>query len=371
MSTGIHIPHSSKLVAWFAARYDNDPSAFPGIGKRNYVTDFLSLDDHLNKFVHTKTEVLQRIADNTGYLTDHGPEHIKMVMHRAASLICLPSDTAEFDTKLSPYEVFILIMAIHFHDVGNRYGREGHETRILEVMARLSQMQVFSSTEQRLIAKIASTHGGKVGHDKDTIRKILPEGTRFFGGVSYRPQLIAAILRLADELAEDNSRADTFALLGPSEIPEESLIYHKYAERIDSIAINVLERKLELEFSLYHDDVQTQYGKGKDSDGVLMKRFLLDEVLDRTKKTFLEAIYCNRFLREELGISFTTVNVQISPFDNSNSLEPFRAEIKYSLKETGYPFENQSVDISSLCPELKNLSGASLKNELQTLEAAK
>jgi hypothetical protein len=230
------VVHPSKLVLWLSKRFQEDSSAFPGIGKKDYVADFLSLDKYLNENVHPHVETLARIADSEGYLTDHGPGHIKMVMHRACKIIDKSlNEGGSFDPALRPYETFLLLMAIHFHDIGNRYGREGHEQRILDQMNDIPIMGSFSTAEKRTIAKIASTHGGKVGDSKDTIGQILPEGQQTLSDVTYRPQMIAAVLRLADELAEDSSRADNFALLQAHMIPEESQIYHKYAQRLDSV----------------------------------------------------------------------------------------------------------------------------------------
>jgi hypothetical protein len=365
MSPSVAIPHDSKLVRWFAEKYYADRASFPGIGKFDYVTAFLNVENTLNATVHTKTEVFARIADAQGYLTDHGPDHIRMVMHRASKIIhSEPGMNKPFDTELTPYEVFLLLMAIHFHDVGNRYGREGHETKILQTMATIPQMASFGTAEQRAIARIASTHGGRVDHDKDTIRKILPEGSQTISGTMYRPQMIAAILRLADELAEDSTRADTFALLNPAEIPPESRLYHKYAQRLDSIHIMPEEKKVNMEFSVYEEEIKNKYGYHIDRSGTVATKYLLDEILLRTKKTFLEAIYCNNFLREECKRSFTTISVTIRPFRSLNSIEPFRDPIRYSIKEKGYPFDHQKVSLLKLCPELEGINGKRLRKQL-------
>ena len=53
-----------------------------------------------------------------GFLTDHGPEHVKTVARRAADLLHYPEPTFP---QLTPYEVYLLLLAIHFHDVGNLY----------------------------------------------------------------------------------------------------------------------------------------------------------------------------------------------------------------------------------------------------------
>jgi len=369
MTAGVIISHSSKLVLWLSDKFTSDPSKFPGLGSRDYVADFLAVDKYLNANVHPNVSVLARIADNEGYLTDHGPGHIKMVTHRASKLICSSDDADPFHTLLTPYEVLLLLMCIHFHDVGNRYGREGHEGQVLELMNRVPQMQTFPITERRTIARIASAHGGRVNGNKDTIQKLLPEEPQTYGDLQYRPQLIAAVLRLADELAEDNSRADNFALLVPEDIPEESKLYHKYAQRLDSVRICCSTKAIDLSFSIYSDDIEEQFGYKRNSDKSVATMYLLDAIFDRTKKTFLEALYCNRFFRNGLNIHFSTVNVVITAFKNPSSLEPFRPPIQYSIKEMGYPFGDQPPPLTQLCPELIGIDGTSLKADLATTNA--
>ena len=120
-----------------------------------------------------------------------------MVMQRASELVNAGTDQT-YQSELSPYEVLLLLLSTHFHDVGNLYGRDGHEQRIMEVMEKVPAMGTFPLTEKRIIASIASTHGGRVEKSKDTIGKTLPGEPQTFSGIQYRAQLIAAILRLAD-----------------------------------------------------------------------------------------------------------------------------------------------------------------------------
>ena len=62
-----------------------------------------------------------------GFLTDHGPQHIETVISRASDLIRARS------CDLSSYEVFLLLAAIHLHDVGNIHGRTGHQYTAIDV----------------------------------------------------------------------------------------------------------------------------------------------------------------------------------------------------------------------------------------------
>ena len=68
------------------------------------------------------------IAADGGFLTDHGPEHIRKVIARAGEMLDGTSCT------LTVYEAYLLLMAIHFHDVGNAFGRKKHEEAARRVM---------------------------------------------------------------------------------------------------------------------------------------------------------------------------------------------------------------------------------------------
>ena len=59
--------------------------------------------------------------------------------------------------------------------------------------------------EKKAILDIAKAHGGKVNGDKDTISKLHDKGLILGNDIRY--QKIAAILRFADELADDSQRA--------------------------------------------------------------------------------------------------------------------------------------------------------------------
>ena len=126
----------SKLARALKAKRKDDDS-YPRHDV-DYYERFVKLDDHLNKHVHPSvnqgaTAAGQAFANQETtaadqkraiWLTDHGPKHIETVIRRASELAFAP------DPVLSPYEVYILLLAIHFHDVGNIFGRERHEQRI-------------------------------------------------------------------------------------------------------------------------------------------------------------------------------------------------------------------------------------------------
>lgn len=335
------------LTKWFLDGYKGrHHTDFPGCGKFHYDTILRQVHEYLNEHVHPTVQHRSSLSAERLYLTDHGPKHIEMVLKRASLLVQssqIPNSPRGQEVDYSPcigsYEAFLLILCSHFHDVGNMYGREGHERRILEVMEKIPIMGTLPQWERILIARIAMCHGGKINGDKDTIR-VLEAGERKSGSVPYRPQLIAAILRLADELADESSRADDFGLREPETLPGACLIFHKYAAALHSVSINPEACNIALEFLVQGKDARQQFEKpGK--DGAIERVYLLDEIYERTLKTYTEMLYCGRFMRR-LDVQLHVVTVTIQVFKDPKNYEPIWS-FKYSIGDTGYPVHEGSV----------------------------
>lgn len=349
--------HRNKLAAWMMQKFQSEPESFPSHGTVKYDSVFSSVEDYLNTKVHKEVVAHATIRDGSGFLTDHGPDHIAMVMRRAAVLVDNSQDDT-FTTKLNPYEAFILLMSIHCHDVGNIYGRDGHERRIMDVIALIPDYGKLKPSEWRQIAQIASVHGGTIDKDKDTIGRVIAEGSMDLLGKKIRPQLLASILRLADEVADDHTRADDFGLCAKI-IPKESEVYHRYAKCLESVLINKSEQEIALQFNLYPEDMLVRFGKRKLSDGTVEESYLLDEIHERTRKTFCELIYCMKFLRDWPN-HFQKVSVKTNAFlDPKKSMSPFKTHT-YVLRERGYPNQHKT-SLKELCDTFDDLDGEQLK----------
>ncbi|MBL9185763.1 MAG: hypothetical protein JNN17_26685 [Verrucomicrobiaceae bacterium] len=349
--------HRNKMAAWMLRQFNKDPEEFPGHGQIAYDKIFLSVEQELNK-IHKEVGSFAAISDKQGFLTDHGPEHIAMVMRRAKELSDTSSDDKPFETPLKPYEVFILLLSCHCHDVGNVYGREGHEARIMDVIMKIPQYGELKPSEWRLIAQIATVHGGTIDDDKDTIGKAIASGQVDLCGKTIRPQLLAAILRLADELSDDSSRASNYGFkLGT--IPRESEIYHRFAKCLETVRINTKDKCIELGFVLYPDDLNKPFGYLKATvKSKVKEKYLIDEIYKRTKKTFCELMYCMKFMRMWPN-HYDRVKVDLKAFVSHQSFAPFYA-LSFTLTDKGYPSQ-VSTDIKQLCDGFDGLDGSALK----------
>ncbi|MDF1671577.1 MAG: hypothetical protein P1U83_18425 [Roseovarius sp.] len=293
--------------------------------------------DLATKFVPIHESVVAgAAARDGGLLTDHGPNHIARVGVMASSLV------DQMAAELSAYEAFLLLVAIQIHDVGNILGREKHEQRIDEIWRQVFGDLGYDSLDKSLAIRIAATHGGKYEGGKDTIKAV--DRSSDWKGNNVRPQMLAALLKLADELSEEIDRADRTALKFDS-VPRESQIYHVFALGLHTVRADVEAGTVSLRFALSEEYFVKKLGKGDDEE------FLLNEIYARTLKTWSESIYCSRFLPE---VYLTTVDVQIEIF--SASMVELRQTIRYRLEDAGYP-EVGKRTIFDICPTLKDFNG--------------
>ena len=166
------------------------------------------------------------------YLNQHGKSHINKVIQKAGEMISFFNRD-----PLNASEVFILLCAIQIHDIGNIFGRDGHERSFQTEFRKIVENIIPDTPTQKCILKIASVHGGKINGSKDTITesKLRIDGSLF--NKPIRETVLAALLRFADELADDYSRGDLTALKLET-IPEESVIFHEYSKALHSVKIS-------------------------------------------------------------------------------------------------------------------------------------
>lgn len=305
-------------------KFRSNTNVFPN--NKDYTNTYLIFKDKFNTEIHpeVKTKILE--IEKDGYYNDHGVDHIKMVIERASWILNCLNPVFEKPTDsfyVSPYELFILLMAIQLHDTGHLIGSRSEHARLgKSLLSKFDRGDLLSTAEKKIIGDIAQAHGGK----NDPIGKLEPQTT-----VSHhkiRPQLLAALLRLGDELAEDKTRASTF-LLAIDEIEKTSKIFHLYSSSLDSIDIS--GKEISLDF--YMNDIISTEVYPKKNGTELIEQYLIDEIYERTLKTFSECLYCNRFLPD--GCRFTKIKVKIIILDENH--ENIIPPVSYELIESGYP----------------------------------
>lgn len=291
---------------------------FPSIQK-DWIRKFTDIELYLNEN-HHKYVNLGAAASGSGILTDHGVDHVQMVMNKAWEILC-----EDRQTTLTGYEIFLLLIAIHFHDLGNIYGRDEHEKKICDVMAEMGERLPLDTVEQTYVTQIAMAHGGYADAlklDKDTVRDLA--SSQPCNGVLIRPALLATILRFADELSDDCSRALNLS------IPLENEIYHAYSKSLEPLYFK--GETISFHYRVPYEQTQIKLHKGTE------EVYLYDEIRSRLTKCMQELEYCRKFA--DGFIRITTINVTI---DIMKKDKPFAvaATDSFRLRLLGYPQSGQ------------------------------
>lgn len=270
--------------------------------------------------------------DPSIYLNQHGKGHVDKVIEKAKSLI----DKFKFEPP-NPYEIFLLLCAIQIHDAGNIFGRENHEKSFQDEFNEIAKKCMLGTPIRNLIFRIASVHSGNIRGDRDTIHSSRLRPLSKYDGYAVREEMLAALLRFSDELADDSSRADILAL-DIKIVPPESLIYHEYSKALHNVFIdnNDVNRTCAVVLEYYIDFNTATKKFNKDMKEI----YLIDEIFDRTIKMEKERRYCMRYLGQYISLSEVRVRIEICPEHDCTDAE----EISYTLKEAGYPLGEIRID---------------------------
>lgn len=292
-----------------------------------WIKDTRKKAEEINKVENQKERSTQFsdlfVKDPIVFLNRHDATHINKVQEKAKEILMCCNNL-----NLSYYELYFLLCATVVHDVGNIFGRKDHERSIKTILDSECKDILPDSIERRVIARIARAHGGSVSGSSDTI-SILRE-SEIINNQNVRERLLAAILRFADELADDSTRAN-YAALKSDIITEASKIYHVYSTALHTVELrkNDINQSYEVVLAYEFDSstATTQYSKaGKQS-------YLIDEIYERTLKMERERRYCIRYLRPYCHLERIKVQITIT-----NSNDEFRSyRITYTLEESGYP----------------------------------
>lgn len=180
---------------------------------------------HFNKYTAARNmlveDIYEEIKGAEPSLSDHGPKHIHNVLTNAKEL--LSTDIL----NLTGMDLYCLCLMILFHDVGNLDGRKNHNKKITEVYNRVRNRDPKFNQERRVVIKGAEAHCGVTSSgDRDTLAGV--EEIESIEGCRIKLREMAAVLRLADELAEGPQRTSNY-MIDTGRYSEESRIFHKYA----------------------------------------------------------------------------------------------------------------------------------------------
>jgi hypothetical protein len=351
-----------EFMEFYLQSMAKDGNHFPA-GSLEYFKRYQQIKSALSKDIY-KWIGAGTSSEDQGVYTDHGIDHFNAVIRYAGKLVGLDSPeiaTAMGNIRLTPYETFLALVSILLHDAGNVSGRYGHETRTFKILNELGPAVCPDRFETRIIATIAQVHGGKTSdksgnQTKDTIRNSTLEDKDSYQGIGYRPRAIAALVRFADEICEDRSRAASY-MIKDKALPAKSEIFHHYANSITSAEVDLPSKRIQIKYELSKDVALVAYGKDN-GEGKVTSQFIVDEINERLEKMFRELLYCMEFMFDIVHIR--EIRADITVYDDNMMV--LKKQV-FELVQSGYP--ETGFSFAEVNP---NWIGSIIKTELEDFE---
>jgi hypothetical protein len=227
---------------------------------------------------------------------DHGPGHIRRVIEHLGQLVGAdPIGTA----VVNIYELYLAMMSVLYHDVGLLRGREGHAAYSGLLLGDDPNYYIFPDWDLKIIQAAVETHSSST--DIEERCAAFPNIFQV-GPYSVRARVIAALVRLADELDEDSRRADK-DLMEKANIPAESRFYWEFCQHISGIVADPSNLEIRVDAAFAPED-RLRLGSTGEDVGSFLLRFA-----EKLAKINHERIYVSTFLPERLRYKRLVVTV--------------------------------------------------------------
>ena len=334
---------------------NDDPNNGDHARAQGYLAKFRALEAHFFQKVHPLVDAglaadqMSVAEDNStpNIMTIHGCRHVSDLVESLDKL-GLSIGEKKGTTPLNPLESYILLCAAHLHDAGNLGGRKDHPMRSGELIK--NHRDLFYDTETcHHIYNVARVHGGIDGkYGRDTFRKIHADNYSF-----PRIRLLAAMLRMADELSENPERVPR-ELLNWFKASSTSNLAFRYAECFQRFDLQ--NDTLDIQFRIYPD----QHKLVTVVDGKSVVFFdHLEHKIDVIEK---EARYCSQYGRPDFDIRRIRLTMEYYKNDFPSDVTN-RSTLTLDLYR-GYP--ESLLPLPERCEELgRNTSlGAYCKGEI-------
>lgn len=256
-------------------------------------------------------DYLPTINSAIPFINDHSRTHLQRVLVHIEAIISRhfvdanqPAGEIPRERVLGWADTLILLNALVWHDMGNIYGREGHAKRVKECFGAVAGT-LYDDDLQDHIRRVAEAHSGK-----GAIEKVIPDDDAClsYRGETINLQFLAAVLRFADELDEDQRRIvqqewRTLEKDGEPLVPRASHRFWYFCEKnkklgvehstgeIDTHLVVKIESHIPLE-EFAQEFVFKSANDGKPE----IKIRAMSEYFRRVFKIDDERRYCNNFL---------------------------------------------------------------------------
>jgi hypothetical protein len=232
---------------------------------------------------------------------NHGRGHIVRVLENLNHL--LGSKPLE---HLDPYELFLTMMSVLYHDIGLLQTRKGHENLSKSLLeGDRNDAYIVNSIDKEIIAAAVVSHSSSKDIAKE-ISRFSPE--EIVGTHKARPGVVAALVRLADELDEDHRRADAI-LQQRLLLPSTSRFFWTFCQRIRGIRPNLVSKRIDFNVAFEPEDMAT-YGAMPNGQ---VRHFVVFSA-EKFAKINDERVKVNRFLPPEL--QYGGIHIDVKPLRN-------------------------------------------------------
>ncbi|TFB09317.1 hypothetical protein E3V36_06970 [Candidatus Marinimicrobia bacterium MT.SAG.2] len=255
------------------------------------------------------TEVVDEIKGYESGLTDHGPRHLENVL---GSIELLLGDKVK---EINGVFLYVLLQCVLFHDVGNVYGREGHNKAIKPIydLVRGESKNSDEQEERKVILSICEAHSGTtLDGSYDTLQHVV-EITNIYGQ-NISPLEIASVLRFADELSEGQQRTSEFMLTNDL-YKDPELYFHQYAN-CTKIHIDTDSERIAL---IYHIQLKEKLSEDRTKltieELTLFLPFLYNRIWKMNQERKYTKHYCDKYL-----FPFKSITVSIDFYWQDNPL---------------------------------------------------
>jgi hypothetical protein len=175
---------------------------------------------------------------------------------------------------LNGVELYVLGASALFHDVGNIFDRKEHQRQVSKIydLVKPSSGGHQDREEKKIIVDICQAHCGKALDGSQNTLRFVDERSKL-DGQEVRPQLLAAVLRFADELAEGEQRTSHY-MIQQHNYSHDSILFHQYAD-CSNVDIDRQGGRIRLTF---HISLACE-GEGGTRDGSIIPITGLEELL--------------------------------------------------------------------------------------------
>jgi len=309
------------------------------------------LQEYFFTYYSMKLVLLNRFYPHVGAklkgFPDHGPDHVIRILELYGKMLknniptLFSSDSVISGAGFNFYEVYLILLATVWHDVGNLLGRKKHNEKIVEISDRLEKHFIFEADLKKYMLQIAKAHTGD-----DGVNVQIPIEDVAFKNEEINLRFLGALLRFADELEEGGVRIDeTYYNVMKDNIAKENRIYWETACCINLIEPKPEKRSIDIKAKIDRADLFKLFPKnGK-------KVSLIDELIFRIDKINQERKYYMQFARKYLEfreVTFDLIVDNASPeartfrFNNDQGYEEFwkthselnpKNHLKYKLQK--------------------------------------